>query len=335
MKNIKKILYTFCTLMIVSACVDDDKLFELDDFPTGALPNMARTTNDLGFIDSFNFATTPIEFTIDFTNNFEQSEDGGLTSGGSGKETTDTEFKEVTSVDLHVSYSSIVTGTTEEGFLQNISAWPATVSYTGVDDLVAAIASLNSSADISVGDVFTFVCGINFADGTTLPAFVADAAGNMLPNYSVNFAGGGNNPGYDFSIAHNVSCSSDLADATVYDVTTNVTGTCCGLPTGNIAGGNTATVTEIGVGQYAISDFLNFYFAPFTGPGADEEIFVIDVCNSISVDAVNCSATSFLCYGPNSTDPTGSYDPVTGIWVIKWEDAFGNGIRGVTTLTPQ
>jgi hypothetical protein len=335
MKNINKILFTFCTLMVMSACVDEDKLFELDDFETGALPNLARTANDLGFIDSFNFGTTPIEFTIDFTNEFAQSDDGGLTSGGSGKVTTDTEFRQVASVDLEVSYSSVVSGTTVSGFLTNITSWPATISYVGVGELVAAIPTLNSSADISVGDVFTFVCAINFADGTSLPAFIEDPNGNMVPNYSVNFAGTGNNPGYDFAITHNVSCSSDLADATVYDVSTSVTGTCCGLPVGTFAG-NTATVTEIGVGQYQISDFLNDYFAPFNGPGVDEPIVVIDVCNTITVDPATCPATSFLCYGSNTTDPVGgSYDEGTGVWVISWEDSFGNGIRGITTLTPQ
>ncbi len=321
-------------MILVSSCVDDDKLFELDDFETGALPNMQPTANDLGFIDSFNFDTTPIEFTIDFTIDAQQSEDGGLTNGGDGRIETSTEFKPVASVDLEVSYQNALTGTIESAFLTNYTSWPQTVTFTGVSALVEAFESIGSENDLNVGDVFTFVCGVNFEDGTSLPAFIRDANGNALPNFSVNFAGSGNNPGFDFAITRSVACSSNLGGPQTYTAEVNVTGTCCGLATGIQPGGRSnVTVTQIGTGQYEISDALGDHLAVFFG-SAPEPLVVLDVCNTLTVDALTCSDASVLCYGPNTQDPAGSYDPATGVFVIKWEDAFGNGIRGVTTLTP-
>jgi hypothetical protein len=130
-----------------------------------------------------------------------------------------------------------------------------------------------------------------------------------------------------------ISCPSDLENGTLYDVNTVVEATCCGLPTGPFVGVRKATVTQNGTNTYEISDFLADYFAVFNGP-ADEAIVVTDVCNIITVDGTTCPTSSFLCYIPNSTNAFGSYDPDTDTWVIRWEDAFGNGIRGVTTLTP-
>ena len=50
----KNILYSIFILglLITSGCVDDDKLFSLDDFPKGALPNFSQGANDDGFIGS-------------------------------------------------------------------------------------------------------------------------------------------------------------------------------------------------------------------------------------------------------------------------------------------
>jgi len=131
-----------------------------------------------------------------------------------------------------------------------------------------------------------------------------------------------------------ISCPSELETTTLYDVNIVVENTCCGLPTGPLAGVRAATVTKKGGNTYVISDFLADYFAPFTGP-ADEPVVVSDVCNIIQVDGTDCPSSSFLCYVPNTTAAFGSYDPATDVWVIRWEDAFGNAIRGVTTLTPQ
>lgn len=335
MKRIFNILCIAMGMIVVSSCVDDEKLFEIEDFESGALPNLQRTANDLGFIDSFDFANSPIEFTIDFTIDLPQSDDGGLTTGGDGREKTSTEYKPVASVDLEVSYYDAVEDTTVVASLDTYNTWPVTVSFTGVQGLVDVIDILDTPDDINVGDVFTFVCGINFEDGTSFPAFVKDADGVPFPNYSVNFTGGQNNPGYDYSVVHNVSCSSDLGGTQTYTAVTNVTGSCCGLSTGQqTLERDDITVTEIGVGQYEISDVLNDYLVEAGLPAGKEPLVVIDVCNTITVDKATCPATSALCYIPNTSDPAGSYDPVTGVWVIKWEDAFGNGIRGVTTLTP-
>ncbi|MCP4456439.1 MAG: hypothetical protein GY816_00180 [Cytophagales bacterium] len=132
-----------------------------------------------------------------------------------------------------------------------------------------------------------------------------------------------------------IVCPSDLASTREYNIEVIVGGTCCGLPTGSIGQVRTVTVAEVDTGKYEISDVLSDYLAPFFG-SAPEPLVVDDVCNLIYVDGAitSCSQASALCYIPNTTDGVGSYDPDTDTWVIKWEDAFGNGIRGITTLTP-
>ncbi len=328
MKRIAYIFFLSLGVGLFTSCVDDDELFELDDFETGALPNMQRTANDLGFIDSFNFDTSPIEFTIDFTIDAEQSDDGGLTNGGDGRLNTNTEFRSVESVDLVVSYLNTATGTTEIGVLNSYNSWPITVAMTGVGDLVDILPSLNSSDDINVGDVFTFVCGINFQDGSSLPAFVQDASGSHLPNYSVNYSGGTNNPGFDYQVTYNVSCSSNLipGGAATYDLTTNVTSTCCGLALGPQQSGRTATITDLGSGTYEISDILAGHIAPF---GIDPEpIRVVDVCANYSL----VDAASVLSYTGSGSGA--SIDETTGVWTITFNDEI-NAIAGVATLTPQ
>ncbi|MEM9324093.1 MAG: hypothetical protein AAGA85_00485 [Bacteroidota bacterium] len=327
----KRLAYTFILsfgVAILSSCVDDEKLFELDDFETGALANMQRTTNDLGFIDSFNFDTTPIEFTVDFTIDAAQSGDGGLTNGGDGRITTNTEFRPVASVDVVVSYLNSQTGATDIGVLNNFTSWPATVSLTGVGELVDAIPSIGSSDDINVGDVFNFVCGINFQDGTSLPAFVQDASGTHFPNYSVNYSGGTNNPGFDYQVTYNVSCSSNLIPegTRTYDLVTNITGTCCGLPTGPQQTGRTATITDLGSGTYEVSDILAGHIAPFNID--PEPIRILDVCATYSL----ANAGSVLVY--TGAGSAVSLDEATGVWTIAFNNE-GNAIVGVATLTPQ
>ena len=131
-----------------------------------------------------------------------------------------------------------------------------------------------------------------------------------------------------------ISCPSNLETTTVYNVSTVVENTCCGLATGPVPGTNTATVTKTGSDTYEISDILNGYLSGFSGL-ADEPTIVKDVCNIIQVDGSGSPAVRFLLYVPNTVSPFGSYDPDTDTWVIRWEDAFGNNIRGTTTLTPQ
>lgn len=273
MKNKIKIIFTFCTLLLVSACVDDDKLFELEDFQAGALPNIVKTTNDTGFINLLDLPSTTIEFTVDFSNNLAQSADGGITNGGSGKETTSTEYSPVSTVELQVTYSNAVTGTVEVGSVMTIASWPATVTLSP-SDLVAAFPSLTSTADLNLGDQFVFVNGITFADGRVFPAFVKDVSGAPLPNYSVNFNGEGNNPGFNYSVAYNVSCPSSIPLGDWTNVTT-AADNCVAVA--YKSGGGVVQLTSIGPGRYELSNF-DFGFYGLVTRGQFN-----DVCNNLAL----------------------------------------------------
>jgi len=323
MKNYIKIIYTLCAMMLVSACVDDDKLFELDDFETGALPNIVATANDDGFINLLDVANTTIEFTVDFSINFPQSDDGGITSGGSGKLTTNTEYNDVSSVDLEVTYANAVTGTIEKGSIMNISSWPATVTLT-VDDLIAVIPSLNSADDLNLADQFVFVNGINFADGRAFPAFVTDPAGNPAPNYSVNFNGAGNNPGFNYSRAYNVSCPSAIPTECTWAAvnTSNV----FGVVTSNTG----IVITSLGSGAYTISDVTAGVFAPLCC-NVNQPVTFTDVCNALTITGSGNAQFNLVTDASNGF-PAGTWDPVTETITFPWWDA-GNAFGDVTILT--
>ena len=327
MKKIITYSLTLLATFTFVACVDDDKLFEISDFDKGALLNFTQTQNDLGFIDVFDLDNSLLEFTMDFRNDLEQS--GGGTVQGSGRVDPNLEFAPVSSFDVEIMWRDLSTGNRETGTLGNFTSWPQTMAVT-VSDIVSSIDALTSSTDLEVGDVLTITSTIHLEDGRSLPGFVPD--GNNLPilAFSPSFPG---QPGLNVALFYNVACGSDLASATIYDLRVEVTGTCCGLAT-EILTGRTATVTEApGVGKYIISDALGGHLAPF---GIDPEgVVVTDVCNVLTVDANQNAPGNTLQYMPNSEDPNGSYDPDSDTWIIKWEDAFGNGIRGVTTLIPQ
>jgi len=329
MKKLFNIILSTFLLALVTSCVDDDKLFELDDFETGAVPNIQRTSNDLGFVNLLDLASTTIEFTVDFSVDGAQSPDGGLTSQGDGRESTSLEFSKVESVQLEVSFQGSANGgAVESGFVQNITSWPTTITFNGVDELVAAIPSLSSPDDIALGDFFAFVCGVTLADGRVLPAFVTDASGNRTPNYSVNYTGTLNNPNIDIQATYFVACPSNLIPegTAIYDLSTNVTSTCCGLALGPQLTGRTATITDLGSGNYRISDILAGHIMPFNID--PEPIDFVDICETYTL----ANGPSVLNYtGPGSSI---SIDSGTGVIIVNFNNA-GNAIAGVATLTPQ
>jgi len=266
----KKFIKIILLILVVISCVDDDKLFELSDFENGAIPNLVQTENDDGFINLLDLNSMQLEFTVDFAVNFPQSDDGGITSGGSGRETTNLAWQDVSSFDLELTYSNKITGELEQGVIGNYTSWPATITLK-VDDLIAAIPSLNTQADFNLGDQFVFVCGVNLASGKKLPAFVKDPTGKPVPGYSVNINGAGNNPGINYSIAYDVSCPSSIPLGTWTNVTTG--GSCLTYK----SGGGDVELTKIGSIRYEISDFdFGFY-------GIATRAQFNDVCNDLTL----------------------------------------------------
>ncbi len=326
-KYYKYILVVFLSVML-GACVDDDKLFELSDFDKGALLNFSRTANDNGFIDVFDLAGSTMEFSADFKNDFEQDPD--TNTPGSGRVDSNLEFAPVQSFDVEVRWRRASSGERSAGILSSgNTTWPMAFTYTP-SDIAQVIEEIDTQEDFEVGDEVVISGTIHMQDGRVLPAFVPDANGLPVLAYSTSFPG---QPGLNVSLTYNVSCGSDLASATIYDLEVVVTGTCCGLATETLTG-RTATVSAgAGAGKYIISDILGGHLVPFSLD--PEGAVVTDVCNVIIVDGTANTSFNGLQYMPNSDDGLGSYDPVTDTWIIKWEDGFGNGIKGVSTLTPQ
>jgi hypothetical protein len=322
MKNILKIIAVFMLpLLVVTSCVDEDKLFELSDFENGAIPNLVQTANDDGFINLNDLNGTVLEFTVDFSVNFEQDATG---QGGSGRENTSLEWADVASFDLELTYTSAVTGEIETGVIGNFTSWPVTMTL-GADDLVAAISSLNSQADFNLADQFVFVAGVNLTDGTRLPAFVEDPNGNPVPGYSVNFNGAGNSPGINFSLAYNVACPSDLAG--------NYTAT---LVSSNIGAANFRSPQPVAItggnGQYILSDGTMDIF----GPDFPIGLAFAELCGGISVTAGSVDFPAQVIYDQG---PGTGLDTSTGIITFDLTYNAGSccglaGIQYTFTVTP-
>ena len=198
--------------LAVSSCVDDDKLFSLDDFPVGALPNFAATANDDGFVGLGEAANFNMEFSVDFANNLEQSGNGKVQ--GSGRVSPNLEFAEVRALDIEVMWTDISTGNSFTGVLGTTETWPITLSYTGMD-IVNAISELNSPDDFELGDLVTVAGGVNFADGNASPAFVPNPQGQPTLAYSASFAG---QPGLSLQIQYAVACISSLDVEVDYEI---------------------------------------------------------------------------------------------------------------------
>lgn len=208
-----KILFIFCVLFSIASCVDDDKLFELDDFETGALLNFSQTTNDLGFVDIFNIEGTRLEFSVDFRNDLQQDPS---TPGaqGSGRLEPNLEFAPVASFDILVRWRRPSTGQSSEGVLSSgNTSWPVSLTYTA-NDLIAAINELNSGDDMAVGDIFTVTSTVHMQDGRTLPGFLPDGNGNPTIAYSPSYPG---QPGLLLWLDYNVACSAPPLDGVMID----------------------------------------------------------------------------------------------------------------------
>ena len=192
-------------LLFIGSCVDDEKLFELSDFPTGALPNFAQTANDDGFIGLGQAADFTMEFSVDFSNNLEQSADGK--TQGSGRVSSNLEFSDVRTLDIEVMWTDLSTGNSYTGILGSTESWPTTISYTGMD-IVNAITELNSPDDLNLGDLVTIAGGVHFSDGRQSPAFIKNPQGQPTLAYSSSFFG---QPGLNLQIQYSVNCVSSLA----------------------------------------------------------------------------------------------------------------------------
>ena len=275
-----KILIAFCALCIAPSCVDDDKLFELDDFETGALLNFSRTTNDLGFVDIFDIEGTKLEFSVDFSNGLLQDPS---TPGvqGSGRLDPNLEFAPVASYDVLVRWRRPATGQASEGVLSTGNTnWPATLSYTA-NDLIEAIAELNTGEDMDVGDIFTITSTIHMQDGRTLPGFLPDGNNNPTIAYSPSYPG---QPGLLLWLDYNVACSAPPLNGVMVDFVADPVIDANGVNLGPVTGSfdwQQTGATSFSWGNYTFGVYQNAFGCCEQGRGSAINASII--CNDLSL----------------------------------------------------
>jgi hypothetical protein len=291
----KSSIYIFLVLglLITVGCVDEDKLFSLDDFPKGALPNFSQGANDDGFIGLGRAASFTMEINVDFSNNLEQGDGGVLVNGsntirqGSGRTTTDLEFADVSTLDIEVMWTDASTGNSYTGVIGSITSWPATLNYTGAD-IVNAIPELSAADSLQLGDVVTIAGGVHFADGNFSPAFVPNTIGQPILAYSPSFF---NHPGYSPLIQYSVNCVSSLAVEVDYEVLEAVDA--YGAPTPLMSGSFTWVANSNGNytwPSYSFGTYQNAYACCEQGAGSG--LTISDLCDDLSIspaDGYGCA----------------------------------------------
>lgn len=272
-------------LLAATSCVDDDKLFELSDFPEGAVPNFAQTANDDGFIGLGQAADFTMEISVDFANNLQPSADGK--TQGSGRVSPNLEWADVQTLDIEVMWTDVSTGNSYTGVVGSTDTWPATLSFTGMD-IVNAIPELSSPDSLTLGDLVTVAGGIHFVDGRVAPAFVPSNTGQPILGYSASFFG---QPGLVHTLQYSVNCVSDLSVEVDFEVleAVDVTGLSAPLQSGTftwIANSNGNYTWQ----SYSFGTYANAYGCCEQNAGS--ALRIIDLCDDLSItpaDGYGCT----------------------------------------------
>ncbi len=281
----KRIIYFSLMLGLLAAtsCVDDDKLFELSDFPEGAVPNFTQTANDDGFIGLGQAADFTMEVNVDFANNLQPGADGK--TQGSGRVSPNLEWAEVQTLDIEVMWTDVSTGNSYTGIVGSTDTWPVTLTYTGMD-IVNAIPELSSPDSLTLGDIVTVAGGIHFADGRVAPAFVPSNTGQPILAYSASFFG---QPGLTHTIQYSVNCVSSLGVEVNYELLQVVDGNGTNLPLGT----GTFTWVANSNGNYSWPNYTFGVYQSAFGcceQGAASALRVTDLCDDLAItdDAYGC-----------------------------------------------
>jgi hypothetical protein len=185
--------YAFLSLLImvvISACVDDDKK-PFDDFARGAIPIFATNTDDSGFINFADLNASNLSFTVDKQG-----------------------VSEVSNIDVTITYNNAETGASETVVYTSVNSFPATVAITK-DQLIAAFPETVLTQDsISLGDSFVVGGYVKLADGTYL-------TGGYSPSIFANS---------QVTLTYNVACQSDLAGDYDFTLISGSNGEAASLP---------------------------------------------------------------------------------------------------------
>ena len=195
-------------------------------------------------------------------------------------------------------------------------------------DLVAKFPEISSSADLVVGNSFTFTIGSTLKDGTYLPGVVTiyngDAPAYFL-GYDTDVRTDVQQTGNDIMANFNVACSSDLGGTYLVTTTGFNTDGGCGVIDATVTDYE-VTLTDLGGGSYNVSDFSGgIYIAWYACYGGGEQSgTLIDVCGDLSIDLVDPWGASF--YITSST-----IDDVSGVIIIEWTNDWGDTSTSVYT----
>lgn len=250
MKKINALLGFLLLLAIIFACENDggeSKIKTID----GAVVSIQKTENTDSFID-----LTALENGEDINLGITISEALG-------------EVKSLNIVGFYVKKD----GSISKGIIfKDIQNFPSKINITKTD-LILAFSNVSSVNDFKIGDQIIISADITLKNGQILALTNNDGTSN----YSTNIATSGT---YKVTQSYNVSCPSNLGGSYAF-TTTNVS-----APTGEFEAGpitGTVTFTDLGGGQYALSDASFGGWGAIYGAGEIAVgVGINDICNTIN-----------------------------------------------------
>ncbi len=137
------------------------------------------------------------------------------------------------------------------------------------------------------------------------------------------------------SVIANVSCVSDLAGDYIAETTGTSTDGCC---PGTVSTSGPVTLTDLGGGEYTISDWSGNIYFTWYGPdggnyGIDEQYVAGGGMNTTIADVCGEISASFTEPFGTATTLTGSVDPATGVITYSWVTGYDDAATVI--LTPQ
>lgn len=297
MRNLKFILFTIAITVLSFSCEDDGgtSVIALDE---GAVPNMVKAAGAETIIDLVrltNGENIALAFSADIAQGNPVSTDiVGVLTTLAGPVYTGTLFSDV--------------------------SLPQDFTVT-TNDVVAAIAEINSSADISLGDVLTITTRFTMSDGTVLNIVDPDGSSGTGTNIQTTVL-------FTTVINYPVSCPTALEGnytSTVISSNLNIAA--------NFRSPQPVIITQPAAGTYVLSDGT----ADIFGPDFPIGLTFTDVCGTITVATASVQypgVVDFMEIGAGA-----SLDQATGVITLPLEYTAGSccglaGIQYTLELTP-
>jgi len=303
----------FClgAVVLFTACEDKETPYnEFEDLTKGAIPRLVSAPS--GIFDFFNPDDSQISFEVEF---YDENEGRNVASYA----------WDVSYADDSTSAGPVNLLTLNKGDFQTNSAGLPGANITfRLNDVLSALGL--SIDDVDGGNNFSFSATLTKDDGSVF------TGANTSPNLK-------GQPAFNafFNFNQPLVCPSDLGGSYVATSEGESTDGCCAGTF--MSDGRIITLTDLGGGNYTISDWSGGLYLAWYGPDAGNygitEAFIegggmsttiIDACNTISIAEFSEPFGAAASAG-------GSLDPDTGIITYTFENGFGD--VGRVTLTPQ